>query len=152
MCRFHFLRASCRIRTNDPEITNHVLWPTELKRRVGMRSASRRYDQVPLLRSSPGGFRGSWPYRTFPCSCRLPAFAAFVLSRRERDSNSRTAFDGHTLSRRASSATRASLRAGFPWFAGAKVMLFSELTKLSARKMSESVHFLIAGGAYFSFE
>ena len=26
--------ASCRIRTNDPEITNHVLWPTELKRRV----------------------------------------------------------------------------------------------------------------------
>ena len=28
-------RASCRIRTNDPEITNHVLWPTELKRRVG---------------------------------------------------------------------------------------------------------------------
>ena len=30
----HFLlRASCRIRTNDPEITNHVLWPTELKRR-----------------------------------------------------------------------------------------------------------------------
>ncbi len=28
-------RASCRIRTNDPEITNHVLWPTELKRREG---------------------------------------------------------------------------------------------------------------------
>ena len=27
-----FSRASCRIRTNDPEITNHVLWPTELKR------------------------------------------------------------------------------------------------------------------------
>ena len=27
-------RASCRIRTNDPEITNHVLWPTELKRQV----------------------------------------------------------------------------------------------------------------------
>ena len=26
--------ASCRIRTNDPEITNHVLWPTELKRQV----------------------------------------------------------------------------------------------------------------------
>ena len=26
--------ASCRIRTNDPEITNHVLWPTELKRRL----------------------------------------------------------------------------------------------------------------------
>ena len=30
---FILLRASCRIRTNDPEITNHVLWPTELKRR-----------------------------------------------------------------------------------------------------------------------
>ena len=47
--------ASCRIRTNDPEITNHVLWPTELKRRVGKQSISRRYNQVPLLRSSPGG-------------------------------------------------------------------------------------------------
>ncbi len=30
---FSLFRASCRIRTNDPEITNHVLWPTELKRR-----------------------------------------------------------------------------------------------------------------------
>ncbi|HIY35720.1 MAG TPA: hypothetical protein H9972_03255, partial [Candidatus Paraprevotella stercorigallinarum] len=30
------------------------------------RSASRRYNQLPLLRSSPGGFEGSWPYRTFP--------------------------------------------------------------------------------------
>ena len=29
-----FWRASCRIRTNDPEITNHVLWPTELKRHL----------------------------------------------------------------------------------------------------------------------
>ena len=57
-------RASCRIRTNDPEITNHVLWPTELKRRVGKLPASRRYDLIPLLRSHPGGFKGSWPYRT----------------------------------------------------------------------------------------
>ena len=24
--------APCRIRTNDPEITNHVLWPAELRR------------------------------------------------------------------------------------------------------------------------
>ena len=31
---FFFFRASCRIRTNDPEITNHVLWPTELKRQA----------------------------------------------------------------------------------------------------------------------
>ena len=58
--------ASCRIRTNDPEITNHVLWPTELKRQMGKRSTSRRYNQVPLLRSSPGGFRGSMPCRTYP--------------------------------------------------------------------------------------
>ena len=34
-----------------------------------------------------------------------------VLGRSEGDSNSRTAFDGYTLSRRASSATRASLLA-----------------------------------------
>ena len=65
-CRLPFLRASCRIRTNDPEITNHVLWPTELKRQTGKRSTSRRYNQVPLLRSSPGGFRGSMPCRTYP--------------------------------------------------------------------------------------
>ena len=61
-------RASCRIRTNDPEITNHVLWPTELKRRVGKLTISRRYNQLPLLRSSPGGFEGSWPYGTYPFS------------------------------------------------------------------------------------
>ena len=82
------LRASCRIRTNDPEITNHVLWPTELKRQnqyVFISSSllsdsnqrprdyksreltiSRRYNQLPLLRSSPGGFEGSWPYGTYP--------------------------------------------------------------------------------------
>ena len=61
-----FLWASCRIRTNDPEITNHVLWPTELKRQMGKLATSRRYNQVPLLRSSPGGFRGSLPCRTYP--------------------------------------------------------------------------------------
>ena len=32
----HYFRASCRIRTNDPEITNHVLWPTELKRHFSL--------------------------------------------------------------------------------------------------------------------
>ena len=37
---FVFCWASCRIRTNDPEITNHVLWPTELKRRVTFRLVS----------------------------------------------------------------------------------------------------------------
>ena len=54
--RVLLFEASCRIRTNDPEITNHVLWPTELKRRVGKLTVSRRYDHLPLLRSSPGGF------------------------------------------------------------------------------------------------
>ncbi len=63
---FSLFRASCRIRTNDPEITNHVLWPTELKRQMGKLATSRRYNQVPLLRSSPGGFRGSLPCRTYP--------------------------------------------------------------------------------------
>nr|DAJ10629.1 MAG TPA: hypothetical protein [Caudoviricetes sp.] len=29
-------------------------------------SGARRYNQLPLLRSSPGGFEGSWPYRTYP--------------------------------------------------------------------------------------
>ena len=27
-----YFKAACRIRTNDPEITNHVLWPAELRR------------------------------------------------------------------------------------------------------------------------
>ena len=74
-------RASCRIRTNDPEITNHVLWPTELKRRVGKLTISRRYNQLPLLRSSPGGFEGSWPYRTYPFfGCKGRHFYGFCNS------------------------------------------------------------------------
>ena len=33
--------------------------------------AGRRYNQVPLLCSHPGGFRGSWPYRTARfCGCK----------------------------------------------------------------------------------
>jgi len=35
---------------------------------VGKLTTSRRYNQVPLLRSHPGGFRGSWPCRTYPFS------------------------------------------------------------------------------------
>ena len=34
--RLFLFWASCRIRTNDPEITNHVLWPTELKRHISI--------------------------------------------------------------------------------------------------------------------
>jgi hypothetical protein len=39
-----------------------------IKRKKGKLTISRRYNQVPLLRSSPGGFRGSWPYRTYPAA------------------------------------------------------------------------------------
>ena len=59
------LRASCRIRTNDPEITNHVLWPTELKRRVGSclyRAATTKYPcYVPILGDSEGAGRTGLP-------------------------------------------------------------------------------------------
>ena len=36
---------------------------------VGKLPTSRRYNLLPLLRSSPGGFAGSWPYRTYPYFC-----------------------------------------------------------------------------------
>ena len=58
-------RASCRIRTNDPEITNHVRWPTELKRRVGSylhRAATTNYlCYVPVLEDSKGAGRARLP-------------------------------------------------------------------------------------------
>ena len=38
---------------------------------VGKLPASRRYNQLPLLRSGPGGFARSWPYRTYPYSCNI---------------------------------------------------------------------------------
>ena len=38
---------------------------------VGKLPTSRRYNLLPLLRSSPGGFAGSWPYRTYPYSCKI---------------------------------------------------------------------------------
>jgi len=34
----------------------------------------RRYNQVPLLRSNPGGFQGSWPYRTYPAAKIIISF------------------------------------------------------------------------------
>ena len=62
---FLAFRASCRIRTNDPEITNHVLWPTELKRRVGSylhRAATTNYlCYVPVLEDSKGAGRARLP-------------------------------------------------------------------------------------------
>ena len=55
------IRASCRIRTNDPEITNHVLWPTELKRRVDKLLTSHRSTfylcYIPILEDSKGAGR-----------------------------------------------------------------------------------------------
>ena len=44
-------------RTNDPEITNHVLWPTELKRRVGKLTISRRYNQLTFAAIKPWRIR-----------------------------------------------------------------------------------------------
>ncbi|RRD90499.1 hypothetical protein EII33_08360 [Bacteroides heparinolyticus] len=60
---------------------------------MGKLTISRRYNQLPLLRSSPGGFEGSWPYRTYPfCGCkgtpffemsnRLRVFFAFIFRKR----------------------------------------------------------------------
>ena len=43
-------------------ISEEELW-------VGKLPTSRRYNQLPLLRSSPGGFARSWPYRTYPYFC-----------------------------------------------------------------------------------
>ena len=66
---YWFFRASCRIRTNDPEITNHVLWPTELKRRVGSylhRAATTNYlCYVPVLEDSKGAGRARLPVLRF---------------------------------------------------------------------------------------
>ena len=62
--------ASCRIRTNDPEITNHVLWPTELKRQihnyfifeplVGFEPTTQAYHIAPL---QPTTFAAIKPWR-----------------------------------------------------------------------------------------
>ncbi|NDO59022.1 hypothetical protein FMM78_04335 [Bacteroides caecimuris] len=51
---------------------------------MGKLSISRRYNQLPLLRSSPGGFEGSWPYRTYPfCGCKGRHFYVFCNSYRQ---------------------------------------------------------------------
>ena len=49
-----FRIAFCQIRTDDPEITSHVLWPAELRRHVwgekdlNLRSRSNRFTVCPL--------------------------------------------------------------------------------------------------------
>lgn len=40
----------------------------------GKRSTSHRYDLIPLLRSRPGGFKGSWLCRTCLRSAKIPLF------------------------------------------------------------------------------
>ncbi len=72
-----FFGASCRIRTNDPEITNHVLWPTELKRQVDKPPVSHRYNLLPLLRSSPGGVRRELVVQDLS-ECKSNAFCPFI--------------------------------------------------------------------------
>ena len=64
------LRASCRIRTNDPEITNHVLWPTELKRRGGQATCI-----APLQPTTFAAFP-PWRIRRELAVQDLPVFAA----------------------------------------------------------------------------
>lgn len=38
----------------------------EGKKKRGKLLVSHRYNLIPLLRSRPGGFRGSWSYKTYP--------------------------------------------------------------------------------------
>ena len=68
--------------------------------------------------------------------CKVPFF---IKLRRDRDSNPGYAFDVYTLSRRASSATRASLQVCCLSFAAAKVMLFSDVAKRFRKKVRKKV-------------
>lgn len=53
---------------------------------MGKLTVSRRYNLLPLLRSSPGGFRGSWPYRTYPVQ-RYIYFPYKALHHAEKNAN-----------------------------------------------------------------
>ena len=55
---------SQKTETKKANVFTFALW-------VGKLPTSRRYNLLPLLRSSPGGFAGSWPYRTYPYTCFL---------------------------------------------------------------------------------
>ena len=65
-------RASCRIRTNDPEITNHVLWPTELKRQA--KKCNRNVHSVSETAANLGIYfypqilAENYLLRCFPCT------------------------------------------------------------------------------------
>ena len=58
---------------------------------VGKLPTSRRYNQLPLLRSSPGGFARSWPYRTYP-------YVLNLSSAKVRKNYDVTNIKGHFLS------------------------------------------------------
>ena len=58
---------------------------------VGKLPTSRRYNQLPLLRSSPGGFARSWPYRTYP-------YIHYLSSAKVRKNYDVTNIKGHFLS------------------------------------------------------
>ncbi len=47
------------MKNNDPEITNHVLWPTELKRQMGERSTSHSSTRYPCFGQDLGDLRGA---------------------------------------------------------------------------------------------
>lgn len=68
-------RASCRIRTNDPEITNHVLWPTELKRQAGELTPSHRSTRYPCFGQDLGDLRGAG--REGLTRCKITTFFLF---------------------------------------------------------------------------
>lgn len=46
------------------------------QKKRGKLLASHRYNLLPLLRSRPGGFRGSWSYKTYP-SCKSNTIILF---------------------------------------------------------------------------
>jgi hypothetical protein len=50
------------------------------QKKRGKLLVSHRYNLLPLLRSRPGGFRGSWSYKTYPTT-KLNRFFGFWVCR-----------------------------------------------------------------------
>ena len=120
-------RASCRIRTNDPEITNHVLWPTELKRQS-------IYFFEPLV-----GFEPTTPRLQITCSGQLvslPYRAAttnYLCCDQALEDSKGAGRMGLT---RIQHVIEYPCRGCFS-IAGAKVDIFSEFTIPSRKKMKK---------------
>ena len=51
--------------------------PYSIKQKKGKRLISHRYNLIPLLASTPGGFSGSWSYKTYP-SAKVEKFIIFA--------------------------------------------------------------------------